>query len=290
MTLRHSNFNPRPPRGGRPGSWGLSSSGTSHFNPRPPRGGRRYRLQRHCRDHGISIHALLAEGDVVSAVKGFGIPLFQSTPSSRRATPLRSACGRRIPFQSTPSSRRATCGMMMSVPSKWPFQSTPSSRRATSEGGPAQGDGAISIHALLAEGDLRTPAFYRWTYLTFQSTPSSRRATASGLAASARMEFQSTPSSRRATVNTPEADVEEVISIHALLAEGDSRRFRSLPSNANFNPRPPRGGRHSRGARCCSHRCHFNPRPPRGGRRRNGRLGCGGEHISIHALLAEGDR
>ena len=55
--------------------------------------------------------------------------------------------------------------------------------------------------------------------------------------------FQSTPSSRRATRHLRAAYFVGVISIHALLAEGDRLAPQALKHNADFNPRPPRGGR-----------------------------------------------
>ena len=58
-----TDFNPRPPRGGRPIRLHLRSLPSSDFNPRPPRGGRR-----------TAAKASLSSG------------LFQSTPSARRAT------------------------------------------------------------------------------------------------------------------------------------------------------------------------------------------------------------
>ena len=81
--------------------------GPGHFNPRPPRGGRR-----------------LVFGIVFPSF------LFQSTPSSRRATGALAGDVRALVFQSTPSSRRATIGEL---------------ETALAE--------EISIHALLAEGD-----------------------------------------------------------------------------------------------------------------------------------------
>ena len=56
------------------------------------------------------------------------------------------------------------------------------------------------------------------------------------------------------------------ISIHALLAEGDSLRRLFLRHSGHFYPRPPRGGRPPNSCRAFSR-----------------------SHISIHALLAEGD-
>jgi len=125
----------------------------------------------------ISIHALLAEGDSRWGCKWCSETIFQSTPSSRRATGTGIPPGRPRPisihallaegdaalsrqvtsnytFQSTPSSRRATTWDRGSTP-RLQFQSTPSSRRATGDCGYGNTGRIfkISIHALLAEGD-----------------------------------------------------------------------------------------------------------------------------------------
>ena len=63
---RASNFNPRPPRGGRRTAAGPRGRAAKNFNPRPPRGGR----------------------PVPSGICVPGVPVFQSTPSARRATAL----------------------------------------------------------------------------------------------------------------------------------------------------------------------------------------------------------
>ena len=59
-----SNFNPRPPRGGRPVYLNNLGFTTTDFNPRPPRGGRLMvgAIIIFCRFY-ISIHALHGEGD-----------------------------------------------------------------------------------------------------------------------------------------------------------------------------------------------------------------------------------
>ena len=80
----------------------------------------------------ISIHALLAESDIVYALKLANAMLFLSTLSLRRATPKNPMiCIDKIPFLSTLSLRRATT-----------YFDTSSI------------DDLISIHALLAESDL----------------------------------------------------------------------------------------------------------------------------------------
>ena len=78
----------------------------------------------------ISIHALLTEGDAPAIMVEIPRDLFQSTPSSRRATSLFDSILALISFQSTPSSRRATYKIAQSMVAV-----------------------GISIHALLTEGD-----------------------------------------------------------------------------------------------------------------------------------------
>ena len=101
--------------------------------------------------------------------------LFLSTPSARRATPVRCRTPLRCRFLSTPSARRATWQTLRSrcrpayfyprplrggrrrthtvfQPDRV-FLSTPSARRATSAGAVSGAVGAISIHALCEEGD-----------------------------------------------------------------------------------------------------------------------------------------
>ena len=81
-----SDFNPRPPRGGRLGEV-LPLALAIYFNPRPPRGGRPLR-----------------EGLVGSAH-----PIFQSTPPARGATsPSSEISSHFLAFQSTPPARGAT--------------------------------------------------------------------------------------------------------------------------------------------------------------------------------------
>ena len=78
------------------------------FNPRPPHGGRRGQGEQTRRGIGISIHALLTEGDQCEFIGVYLNSRFQSTPSSRRATQYYYKKTIRKIFQSTPSSRRAT--------------------------------------------------------------------------------------------------------------------------------------------------------------------------------------
>ena len=80
----------------------------------------------------------------------------------------------------------------------------------------------------------------------------------------------------------------EHISIHALRGEGDVQLGKLLKRLADFNPRPPWGGRHlERYSVLRGH--HFNPRPPWGGRQSDVGELPGDIIISIHALRGEGD-
>ena len=128
------------------------------------------------------------------------------------------------------------------------------------------------------------------TLSTFQSTPSARRATRLSDAQLARLyKFQSTPSARRATGIQQSCPLVGGISIHALREEGDHLLGVIPDGHADFNPRPPRGGRH---------RNYVAPRLTElfqstpSARRATSRLTLPwfrGYNISIHALREEGD-
>ena len=67
--FQNRNFNPRPPRGGRPTRWLPNISAVTNFNPRPPRGGR---------------------PSIIKSIRTKSG--FQSTPSARRATSDHAGC------------------------------------------------------------------------------------------------------------------------------------------------------------------------------------------------------
>ena len=217
-----ANFNPRPPRGGRPGavfnaiSPALFQSTPSarratrrvqcvrsedqHFNPRPPRGGRRGD-RAVCRHGNANFNPRPPRGGrpgaVGRVVGAFQISIHALREEGDRLTPYLPR--HKAKFQSTPSARRAT-------------QCHPYRRHST----------PISIHALREEGDLLKAQGCKTT-VKFQSTPSARRATGDGVVAV--QDF--------------------LISIHALREEGDMELSRNQFNKKDFNPRPPRGGRHN---------------------------------------------
>ena len=62
LMVRHIDFYPRPPRGGRP-AHKLLKWRAKNFYPRPPRGGRPLCQYAELQLLAISIHALREEGD-----------------------------------------------------------------------------------------------------------------------------------------------------------------------------------------------------------------------------------
>ena len=178
---------------------------------------------------------------------------------------LLSSVSWKVEFQSTPSARRATSACARHATHSI-FQSTPSARRATS---PAPGTSCTprNFNPRPPRGERPRRSTYAATGEGFQSTPSARRATAP----------EHLRRNRRG------------ISIHALREEGDGRSRPIRPLIIDFNPRPPRGGRHPHSrqfflcrkisihalreegdrpkARVQAPHGDFNPRPPRGERR-----------------------
>ena len=215
----------------------------------------------------ISIHALHGEGDVRALMDSYGLELFQSTPSARRATegdhgrdPRHRHFNPRPPRGERPDARRHPAvkrGDFNPRPPRggrrrrarqcrciYKFQSTPSARRATWA--------RTSSRFRFDDFNPRPPRGGR------PEMPASRRVG---------VKFQSTPSARRATCKMP-------------------GRWRPRP---DFNPRPPRGGRPID--------WHF-PEPcfvisihalREEGDARVGHTACEVVVISIHALREEGD-
>ena len=172
----------------------------------------------------ISIHALLAESDVLGLGHSFRHNTFLSTLSLRRATTW--ARGSRVTyveFLSTLSLRRATCIREDVSYSIIAFLSTLSLRRATLTLTVRNVPIDISIHALLAESD-RAENHANSQKEKFLSTLSLRRATKICFLFRRPKKFLSTLSLRRATIPNSGTLRNTHISIHALLAESDQGR------------------------------------------------------------------
>ena len=100
--------------------------------------------------------------------------------------------------------------------------------------------------------------------------------------------FQSTPSLRRATLTQRPHSFRCKVSIHALLAESDSKTGWKVGPSVGFNPRPPCGERPV-SMWLLSTFLLFQSTPSL--RRATGQLQQPFQHpeVSIHALLAESD-
>ena len=152
IATKGGDFNPRPPRGGRPSSTSFMLSIQLFQSTPPSRGATTCTVGFHS-PQNISIHAPLAGGDGFPQ-KFSCCPIgFQSTPPSRGATSTHGLRGRGWIFQSTPPSRGATY-VIAEAGKTTVFQSTPPSRGATRYYEIGQRKYAISIHAPLAGGDL----------------------------------------------------------------------------------------------------------------------------------------
>ncbi len=210
----------------------------------------------------ISIHTFLAEGDFYHAAGsplsvdfnphlprrrrldssrgGVRVDVFQSTPSSQKATAYR---GRRAAlqvisihtflaegdiggsdasaclglFQSTPSSQKATGSGLCAIWNQSNFNPHLPRRRRLKKARELNNYTLISIHTFLAEGDLRSCYCY-YGFFRFQSTPSSQKAT----------------TGRKGICTYCQ------ISIHTFLAEGDTFRLWIRTISADFNPHLPR--------------------------------------------------
>ena len=151
------------------------------------------------------------------------------------------------------------------------FLSTLSLRRATNEVLSLVHVSVISIHALLAESD-RYAALTPPESSAFLSTLSLRRATVYPIASqSSRHPFLSTLSLRRATAGDALADLRKWISIHALLAESDTRKIRIFDNIFYFYPRSPCGERRFLAKPASTLQKHFYPRSPCGERQQRHR-------------------
>ncbi len=236
-----TNFNPRPPRGGRPArktkSINLSQFQSTpsarratislppdftkcfYFNPRPPRGGRLHAVPCAGCFVVISIHALREEGDARLSVTKRCRFLFQSTPSARRATPL---------------IRLYNPDNKISI------------HALREEGDLAvvklAGFFVISIHALREEGDTIENRL-KYAIQDFNPRPPRGGRLLLLIWIDGIWLFQSTPSARRATKTDARRHPAVRISIHALREEGDGCQQKPTKCQAYFNPRPPRGGR-----------------------------------------------
>ena len=130
----------------RPWSW------ESDFNPRPPCGGRRTNSALCCSMFEFQSTPPV-RGATRLGIANLSAQIFQSTPPVRGATLQGLNAVALSPFQSTPPVRGAT-GITKAGTAPNVFQSTPPVRGATKRHSVSSGGGGISIHAPRAGGDL----------------------------------------------------------------------------------------------------------------------------------------
>ena len=196
-TRNDTNFYPRSPCGERPRLY-PSRGRNRNFYPRSPCGERRRRLW------------LLAQ-----------TASFLSTLSLRRATSMPTAHPQPHTFLSTLSLRRAT-GTVSAQDRPKEFLSTLSLRRATDVIAVMTDAQSISIHALLAESDRAYQRYFAVDENFYPRSPCGERQPRSKRT-NRNIAFLSTLSLRRATWADTKYNLSDIISIHALLAESDSK-------------------------------------------------------------------
>ena len=194
-----------------------------YFYPRPPRGGRHPRICRGSHCTGISIHALREEGDLVAQRLISTLMHFYPRPPRGGRPTSKPRAAAIFLFLSTPSARRATPRSRPAAIYNGNFYPRPP-RGGRPRRMPLSGRPYRYFYPRPPRGG--RPLTQRLGELAsqFLSTPSARRATSAGKPAVYGSGFLSTPSARRATRHCPRPRLVEVISIHALREEGDSRR------------------------------------------------------------------
>ena len=214
-----SDFNPRPPCGGRPqvnfkAGGGLSFQSASSVRRTTSTGGQP------ASPAAISIRVLRVEDDSVRAALRTPHHIFQSTSSVWRTTFIIHTNTPLSKFQSTSSVWRTTVTACAMLRTGLPFQSTSSVWRTTFIANLLKIVGVISIHVLRVEDD------------SHHTHPGSGR-----------NHFNPRPPcGGRHGISLFLVTISS-ISIHVLRVEDDFP-LKPLPMpHLNFNPRPPCGGR-----------------------------------------------
>ena len=148
-----------PARGATTGSSSPSSSARVNFNPRPPRGGRPCRIQTETLASIISIHAPREGGDccTVHALQGFHI----SIHAPREGGDCIILTSSTRPTISIHAPREGGDAASVDLTAgKAGFQSTPPARGATRHTRPQWQQRLISIHAPREGGDSKDAQFY----------------------------------------------------------------------------------------------------------------------------------
>ena len=196
-----SYFYPRPPRGGRRSTLVRFPLIRWHFYPRPPRGGRLDVYGILADYTGISIHALREEGDFLSISYDITIMYFYPRPPRGGRLHGRSLVQRGQSFLSTPSARRATRKPWPEKVSQTNFYPRP----------PRGGR-----HASQRAGGVLLVDFY-------PRPPRGGRPRANSSSPRRSLYFYPRPPRGGRPYNVYDGTTKQLISIHALREEGDSK-------------------------------------------------------------------
>ena len=255
-------FNPRRPRGRRPGGGAVLSAG-ARFQSTPPTRAATGVILPSQRPFYVSIHAAHAGGDAVGRGdrQATGVSIHAAHAGGDMLPPLpryqRSCFNPRRPRgrRHNESARADFAGSCFNP-------RRPRGRRRVE----ASSDCGVSIHAARAGGDACTvEATVRHR---FQSTPPTRAATLRACRTPHyRQSFQSTPPTRAATLPSMFHRKSRKVSIHAAHAGGDVSPAAMTTMSYVFQSTPPtRAATRSRPPGSAL-RSSFNPRRPRGRRR-----------------------
>ena len=171
----------------------------------------------------ISIHALLAESDCTTRIYSFAISLFLSTLSLRRATPKIMINGEANKFLSTLSLRRATTQKAEKPDSKAHFYPRSPCGERPKPCTRLSGRDTISIHALLAESDSQTYFPLPKPSNFYPRSPCGERRCCPSCRPSRRKHFYPRSPCGERLAPCRHHSPHRTISIHALLAESDSK-------------------------------------------------------------------
>ena len=151
----------------------------------------------------------------------YGRPIFQSTPSARRATATAQACGP-VGKISIHALREESDTLPVSPePPPFPFQSTPSARRATISRLPPGKRPKISIHALREESDVMDSSLIISPLFISIHALREEGDSAAVVVGASSQNFNPRPP-RGGRLQFPESRCPPIrISIHALREEGD---------------------------------------------------------------------
>ena len=168
---------------------------------------------------------------------------FLSTLSLRRATSRIDAANARARnfYPRSPCGERQTCRWRQTPAGR--FLSTLSLRRATQRLAESQQQGAISIHALLAESDPASALCCARTRYFYPRSPCGERQEVRLFFASGRINFYPRSPCGERLVADSQIRVPVFISIHALLAESDIFYRVYIYKICDFYPRSPCGER-----------------------------------------------